>query len=412
MATETDVPGFPLNYGVFQNYYSTHAPFAGNPNLSTVGTFGTAFYFLGAPIACYLVRRYHRWQREIIWTGWFMTMSGVASASWAQDFGSLVGTQGVLFGFGILVVYYPIYTMLNEWFIEKRGLALGIICASTGVTGLFFPFALEVLLSKYGPPTTLRVCAIAFILLTGPVLPMLKGRLPKSHHEEMPALDYSFLRMPQFYFFAIATLLQGMGFYFPNIYLPSYASSLGLGNTLGALLLVVYSFAQVLGQIGFGYFSDLRVNRFGINERLPVSILVFISTLVSGIAILTMWGLATTFPLLVVFVIFYGIFAGGFVVTWARMTTTISESPSLALTIFAYFPCVRGVGNVIIGPVSSAIFSPNISVDEYAIGGFRGIVLYSGICMLASATTMVIWWTASGLVRCMRRKGEFCGCPA
>ncbi|KAL8668690.1 MAG: hypothetical protein Q9168_006687 [Polycauliona sp. 1 TL-2023] len=174
---EALVFGFPLNYGIFQNYYFTHPPFEGNANLPTVGTLGTAFYFLGAPIATYLVRRYHRWQKEVIWTGCGVAIIGLVGASFASDFGTLVATQGVVFGIGILIMYYPVFNMLNEWFVDRRGLALGMLCAATGASGLFYPFVLEILLNRCGPATTLRVSAIALTILCGPVLPLLKDRL-------------------------------------------------------------------------------------------------------------------------------------------------------------------------------------------------------------------------------------------
>lgn len=280
---------------------------------------GTAFYFLGAPIATYLVRRYHRWQREVIWTGSSVSVIGLLAASFAPDFGTLVATQGVIFGMGILIMYYPVFNMLNEWFIDRRGLALGILCAATGFSGLFYPFVLEVLLDRYGPATTLRVSALALTVLCGPVLPLLHGRYPRSYHENIPKADCSFFKMPLFYIFSLVALLQGMGFYFPMIYLPSFATSLGLSDQMGASLLVVSSFAQMLGQVGFGYSSDLRIKRFWINERLPVETLVFISPLISGIAILGLWGMASSILRLVAFALVYGIFAGGFVVLWARM---------------------------------------------------------------------------------------------
>ncbi|KAL8961764.1 MAG: hypothetical protein Q9193_001723, partial [Seirophora villosa] len=127
---------------------------------------------------------------------------------------------------------YPIFNMMNEWFIERRGLALGVICASTGITGLFIPFVLNFLLHKYGPANTLRISALALLLLCGPCLPLLQPRLPTSHDNTLPAADYSFLKMPLFYCFALAQLLQGLGFYLPTIYLPSYAISMGLSGTM------------------------------------------------------------------------------------------------------------------------------------------------------------------------------------
>ncbi|KAL8894805.1 MAG: hypothetical protein Q9192_004043 [Flavoplaca navasiana] len=321
--------GFPLNYGVFQNYYFTHPPFEGNANLSTVGTLGTAFYYLGAPVATYLLRRYRRWQKEVIWTGCSVSVIGLVAASFAPDFGTLVATQGVVFGIGILIMYYPVFSMLNEWFIDRRGLALGILCAATGVSGLFYPFVLEILLNKYGPATTLRVSAVALTVLCGPVLPLLKGRHPSSYHDTIPKIDYSFFKMPLFYIFSLAALLQGLGYYFPTIYLPSYATSLGLSDRIGALLLVTVSVAQVLGQIAFGYFSDLRIKRLLMDKRVPVEALVFISSLMSGIAILGLWGMASSIAVLIMFALIYGIFAGGFVVLWARMVCSVEFPPTL-----------------------------------------------------------------------------------
>ncbi|KAL8806844.1 MAG: hypothetical protein Q9182_001104 [Xanthomendoza sp. 2 TL-2023] len=398
--------GFPLNYGVFQNYYFTHPPFEGNPNLSTIGTFGTAFYFLGAPIATYLVRRYYRWQRAFIWTGSSISIIGLVAASFAPDFGTLLATQGIIYGMGVLIMYYPIFSMLNEWWVDRRGLALGIFCAATGVSGLFYPFVLEILLHKYGPATTLRVSAIALTLVCGPMLPLLKGRYPASCDEQAPEMDYSFFKMPLFYVFSLTAVLQGLGFYFPMIYLPSYATSLGLSDSMGALLLVVCSFAQTLGQLGFGYFSDLRVKRVWRDERVPVEILLFVSPLVSGVAILGLWGMASGIVMLVGFGLVYGVFAGGFVVLWARMGTTLSPSPSLALITLSAFACERGVGNVATGPISAALLTADVEPAEYGIGRFKNIVLYSGACMLASAAVMVGWGVWRKGVRWVGRMGE------
>ncbi|KAL8871379.1 MAG: hypothetical protein Q9174_002772 [Haloplaca sp. 1 TL-2023] len=318
--------GFPLNYGVFQNYYSTHPPYNVRTDLSTVGTLGTCFYFLGGPLATYLIRRYHRWQRQTIWLGFTISIVGLASAGWAKNFGMLVATQGIIYGVGLIFIMYPIFNMMNEWFVDRRGLALGVICAATGFSGLFLPFVLELLLNKYGPATTLRICALTLAVLCGPVLPLLKNRQPPSDEQKVPAADFSFFKMPLFYCFALAGLSQGSAMYFPIIYLPSYAASLGMTSTVGAALLVICSFAQLLGQLGFGYLSDLRVRRLWIDKRVPVEFLVFLSPFVAGISILTFWGMAHSLPMLIVFAMCYGIFGGGFAVLWARMHHTLRKS--------------------------------------------------------------------------------------
>ena len=42
------------------------------------------------------------------------------------------------------------------------------------------PFALEAMLNKYGYQITLRAIAVGLVVLTGPLIPLLKGRLPSS----------------------------------------------------------------------------------------------------------------------------------------------------------------------------------------------------------------------------------------
>jgi hypothetical protein len=47
------------------------------------------------------------------------------------------------------------------------------------------PFVLQALLSRYGYRTTLRAVAVALTLLTGPLIPLLKGRVPSSRYSPL-----------------------------------------------------------------------------------------------------------------------------------------------------------------------------------------------------------------------------------
>lgn len=61
--------GFPLSFGVFQEYYSKVPEFANNRYISVVGTIASGFGYLGAPIIMPFIQRYQRWQRQMIWVG-------------------------------------------------------------------------------------------------------------------------------------------------------------------------------------------------------------------------------------------------------------------------------------------------------------------------------------------------------
>jgi hypothetical protein len=59
--------------------------------------------------------------------GWFICIAAPLGASFATNVPSLIATQGVLYGLGFLILYYPILSMANEWFIKRKGLAFDII---------------------------------------------------------------------------------------------------------------------------------------------------------------------------------------------------------------------------------------------------------------------------------------------
>lgn len=63
------VLGFPLSFGVFQNYYSKQPAFASNRYIPVVGSVASGISYLGAPAITPLIKRFQRYQGLMIWTG-------------------------------------------------------------------------------------------------------------------------------------------------------------------------------------------------------------------------------------------------------------------------------------------------------------------------------------------------------
>jgi len=152
-----------------------------------------------------------------------------------------------MYGIGFVAFYWPIISMVDEWWVARKGMAAGIIASAAGFSGTFMPIIVNALLKKYGYQTTLRTTAVAMIILTGPLIFALKGRLTHSKRSTMTRTNWSFFKKPLLYIYYTSTLLQGLGFFFPSVYLPSYATDIGLTSTQGALILAVMAIAQVLG---------------------------------------------------------------------------------------------------------------------------------------------------------------------
>ncbi|OLN81442.1 Monocarboxylate transporter 4 [Colletotrichum chlorophyti] len=370
--------GFPLTFGVFQEYYSSQPQFEGNPNIAVIGTVSTSIYFLGAPLAAPLVKRFHRWQKHMVIVGWAVCVASLVGASFANSVSGLIATQGVLYGLGFLMLYFPVLRMLNEWFVSRRGLAYGVLYAGGGFSGVGMPFLLQVLLAKYGYRTTLRAVAVAQFLCVAPILPMVKGRLPPSHHGALRMFDVSFLKQPLFYCFAISNLFQGFAYYIPSLYLPSYASALGLSGTMGALVLAAHNLATIFGQLGFGYLSDRTNNIF---------LLVFVSSFVSSVAAFTLWGFAHSLALLVVFALVFGMFAGGFLVFWAKFGAMLSDDPQPVYSMMAFG---KGIGNLATGTITARLLTKPIG-SGYGMDRYESVILFLGSFMLCSSLGVFGW---------------------
>ncbi|KAH6661947.1 major facilitator superfamily domain-containing protein [Plectosphaerella plurivora] len=371
--------GFPLAYGVFQEHYSHLAEFENQQdNLAVVGTLATSIFFLGAPLATPLVKRFQRWQTYMIVGGWLCCVASLVGASFTSSVAGLIATQGAMYGVGFTLLYFPILRMLNEWFIERRGLAYGVMFAGGGFSGVGYPFLLEVLLSKYGYRTTLRAMAVALFVLVLPVIPLLKGRLPVASSGVLRGLDVGFFRQPLFYFFALSNLVQALGYYIPGLYLPTYASSLGLSGTTGALLLAAFNLSTTFGQIAMGWLSDRVSNAL---------LLVFVSSFVSALASFLLWGFASSLPTLLAFAIVYGWFAGGFVILWPKFGGILSDDPAPVYSMMSFG---KGIGNILTGPISTPLMAGVVS-PGYGMGKYEPLILYLGSVMLVSSLGIVGW---------------------
>ncbi|KAF2105583.1 MFS transporter, MCP family, solute carrier family 16, member 10, variant [Lophiotrema nucula] len=390
--------GFPLSFGVFQNYYSQLPQFAGNPYVSVIGTTASGISYMGAPIIIPLIKRFTKYRNRMIWFGWPICILALLAGSFAKTLGALIFTQGIMYGFGFVIFYYPIISMVNDFWIARRGMAYGLLCSASGVSGIVMPFAFEAMLNKYGYQTTLRAVAGGLVVLTGPLIPLLKGRIPDSEVSVAARTDWTFLRVHLFWIYNVSNFTQGMGYFFPSLYLPSYATAIGLSAKQGALLLAIMSVSQMLGQMSFGYLSD---------RKLPLNLLIGLSTVMSTIAIFACWGLARTFTLLILFSIVYGYFGAGYSAMWARMGTAVSGDPTAAFAAFGVFNFGKGVGNVLAGPIGGSLVVDAVDKHRYAAMKFEGAVLFAGCCMLASTSTLSLYYLKhlGGVIKTICNRG-------
>lgn len=90
--------GFPLSFGIFQEYYSTLPQFENNKYITYIGSIATGICYMGAPLMAPLVKRFPRWQGMMVKVGWVICLGALVAGSFAESIGGLIVTQGVMYG--------------------------------------------------------------------------------------------------------------------------------------------------------------------------------------------------------------------------------------------------------------------------------------------------------------------------
>ncbi|KAF5016848.1 hypothetical protein F66182_11340, partial [Fusarium sp. NRRL 66182] len=94
----------------------------------------------------------------------------LSMSSFATNTGQLIASQGIAYGIGASLAYAPTVVFMEEWFVQRKGLAFGIMWAGTGLSGVVLPILMQWLLTSYGHETALRVWSIVLVIVGGPLL--------------------------------------------------------------------------------------------------------------------------------------------------------------------------------------------------------------------------------------------------
>ena len=119
--------------------------------------------YLAAPPFFAAFQRWPRFCRRCPPFGLIIAALAIALSSFATSVWHLILTQGVLLGLGGCLLYFPIYTFIDQWFVKRKGFAYGIMWAGSGCGGLSGPLVMNWGLSRYGPQTFLRGWSIALV---------------------------------------------------------------------------------------------------------------------------------------------------------------------------------------------------------------------------------------------------------
>ncbi|KAI1314741.1 hypothetical protein EDD11_001755 [Mortierella claussenii] len=388
-------------FAMFENHYLKLYPSSSHGSIAFIGTLGSSTTYFAGFVSGVLADKFGYRITALLGTG-VMTVALIL-ASFATQVWQLYLTQGVLFGVGASLVYYPAIGAPSHWFDAKRGLALGLAVSGTGLGGLGLAPATQALIDGVGVGWTLRALALFCVIVCGGASFLIVEResgkkVPEpartitdaeigqiteklSPEKKKPTgitgffAELKVFKNPQFLSLTFAEIAASVGFLIPMYYFQTYSVFIGLTPQNGALIAGLSSGASCLGRIVLGYTAD----------RLPKTIVVSCCAWMTAGSILIIWTLSKSFGVYLLFALIYGFFAGGYVSLVPLVLSETFGAHQLS-TVIGFMYAASGVGMLAGAPAAGAILDatkPNIS--------YLPVIMTAGGTLLLGAICISSW---------------------
>ncbi|KAH9854291.1 MFS general substrate transporter [Lenzites betulinus] len=374
-------------YGLFQEFYTSpetniRGAQGQDALVSLVGTIGSGLTWSGSIFVNPMIGRFEN-VKLISLTGAFIMSVGIFLASFSTQLWQLYLTQGLLYGIGSSMYYFPIMSLTPAYFDRNRGAAMGIVLAGSGVGGLVLSPVFHVLLTRLGIRWALRILGVWNFVLGIPISSVLtKKHGMAANVAGRTRVSMAMIKRGTFILQSLGALLQAAGNMVPVYFLTTYSVSvLSYSSSTGSLLLAINTAVNSAARIGMGILAD----RVGRQNTMVLSVIF------SGIAVFALWYDSDRVRFLA-FIVFYGILAGGYN---ALLPTTITEVYGVqnysSVNAFIYF--IRGLGALFGAPIAGVILGSH-QRGTGTTGGmlnmnvlknrYNEVAIFDGVLLLAA----------------------------
>ncbi|KAI8388112.1 major facilitator superfamily domain-containing protein [Radiomyces spectabilis] len=359
--------GYNYSWGVFLNYYNRYVFVDQMPTLSWIGSICVALFFILGPINQLVIRKMG--YKYMLATGTVLCSVALILASFATQVWHVFLTQGVLFGVGASFVWFPCIGAPQQWFSERRGLAVGIAMSGSGIGGLCVSNIAQAIIASLGYRWALRIigimCFALLSLATVFVRPLGTARQTGGHDK---VINWYLFKNPQFTIMFLHGLITTFGYMTPFFLLPAHAASLGLSPWIGTNLSAIMSGVNAAARICTGYMGD-KLGRFNS---------LFLCTFLAGVSCLTIWINVHNAATLWAFAALYGFFGGGYVALFPTVQPQVVGlehiSPAVGLLYFTNL-----FGYMFGTPIASALMRLSDPPD------YRAGAIWAGCTVIVGA---------------------------
>lgn len=288
----------------------------------------------------------------------------------------------------------PISVILSNWFVRKRGRAIGFAYTGVGFGTLLLTPLVGLLVTGLGWRMAYIVSGLALLVLLTPVALWLKNRpedmgltpdgLPpteppvadaKSH---LPVASAGLrlaeaVRTPTFWLVALTWLVTMMPLTAVNLHQVPFITDMGLSTELAAIAAGFVGGMSILGRIGSGILS----------EKFPIQRIYSVCYLLMGLGIASLWATASMGPFcLIPYVVFFGIAVGGCFALTALLVGDLFGVRALG-EIFGMLGLAGTTGGALGGTGAGLLFD--------ALGSYNGVfALCIGLSLVGAVLILLV----------------------
>ncbi|EKM49893.1 uncharacterized protein PHACADRAFT_265647 [Phanerochaete carnosa HHB-10118-sp] len=351
------------SFGTFQSWYSEHQLQDLSPStISWIGSLQLWVFFFSGGFVGRFFDVYG--PRVIMIPGTLVLVVSIMITSVCQRYYEYILAQGILFGLGVGMLFYPSLSAVSTHFKKYRATALGIALSGSGVGGVVYPTILQRLFIICGYGWGVRIAGFICLLLCAIACCTVSSRLERNKTSS-PWFDTKHLRDTRFVLLVIGSMFVSLGLFIPNFYIVSYAVDHGVSTNTAFYVLAVLNGGGILGRIVPAWLSD-ALGRF--NVLVPAAACAGLVTLVgwpfAGHGLGGIMGYAAA----------YGFFSGAFNALIVPCIAQISDIKQIGTRIgmlysILSFPALAG------GPAAGALL-------KAAHGSYIGMIIFSGATIL------------------------------
>ncbi|CDO72284.1 hypothetical protein BN946_scf184970.g136 [Trametes cinnabarina] len=316
------------SFGTFQEWYSDHQLRTTPPStIAWIGSIQLWIFFFSGGFIGHVFDVYG--PRVMMMPGTILLVFSTMMTSLSTKFYQYILAQGVLFGIGVGMMFYPSLAAISSYFNRYRGTALGIAFAGSGVGGVVYPIMFRELFEKVGFGWAVRISG--FISLAACCIAVATvSTNQSSSQKKTPILDITVLRDVPFLLLIAGSLLICLGLFIPFIYLAEYATDNHISANAALYVLSAMNAGGILGRLAPPLVSDV-LGRF--NVIVPSAFLM-------GLLAVVFWLFAKTLTTIIIFAVLYGFFSGAFIAMIIPCVAQISPDGKIGTRIGVLYSIV------------------------------------------------------------------------